>query len=306
MCPRISIHRLSHQAMGTFFEILIAGEDASYAGQAAQAAFAEIDRLERLFSRFDPGSDIGRVNRLRPGEQASIGFETFDCLSLAEEARRETGGAFDVNARAGNTGTHHLSVLKSGQISDVSPYLLSSGGAGGFVVRRHPPNPSAYAVLDLDLGGIGKGYALDAAAEILKAWSLENVLLNGGTSTVLAFGSAPPENPLEEGKGWPVGVGGGWPDAPRRVLLAGRALSGSGTEVKGQHVLDPRTGRPAAGSLAAWTSHPSAALSDAFSTAFMVMAPAEVEALCVRRPDVWGCLVPGYGDVRVYNSGLLA
>jgi thiamine biosynthesis lipoprotein len=313
MPPRLSIHRFSHQAMGTFFEVLIAGEEASYAGQAAREAFVEIDRLERLFSRFDPGSDIARVNRLRPGEEAVVGLDAFDCLSMAEEARRETGGAFDVNVRAGNRG---------GPPESAAPLMLS-GGSGRFIVSR-PGRESAFqAGLDLDLGGIGKGYALDAALEILKAWSLDNALLNGGTSTVLALGSPPPEentgthhlSVLKSGQlsdvspnlfGWPVGVGGGWPEAPGRVFLSGRAMSGSGTEVKGQHVLDPRTGRPATGHLAAWASHPRAALADAFSTAFLVMAPAEVEDFCARHPEVWGCVVAGYGDVRVFNSGLLA
>jgi thiamine biosynthesis lipoprotein len=318
MCPHISVHRFSHEAMATFFEILVAGEEESYARQAASAAFVEIDRLEGLFSRFDPASEVSQANRLRPGEEMILGFETFTCLSLAEEARRETGGAFDVNVRAKNpinTGTHHLSVLKSGQISDMSPL--------SYIIRRPPHDPSAFVGLDLDLGGIGKGYALDRAIEILKEWSLDNVLLHGGTSTALAAGSPPTEkntgthslSVLKSGQisdmspysyGWPVGVGGGWPGAPERVLLSNRALSGSGTEVKGRHVVDPRTGRPGEGHLAAWAIHASAALADAFSTAFLVMTTEEVEDFCRRHPEVWACLVAGYGTVRVFNPDALA
>jgi len=293
--------------MGTFFEVLVAGEDETYSGQAAQAVFSEVDRLERLFSRFDPGSDIGRANRLRPGEELAIGPDTYECLALAEEARRETAGAFDVNVRARNarnTGTHDLSVLESGQLSYVSPYLLVGGGER-FLIRRPPQDPSAFIGLDLDLGGIGKGYALDRALEILKEWSLENVLLQGGTSTALAIGSAPQEENTNL-KGWPVGAGGGWPETPGQVLLSGRALSGSGKEVKGEHILDPRTGLPARGHLAAWASHPSAALADACSTALLVMDAAEVEDFCRRHPEVWACAVAGYGSVRIFNPGLLA
>jgi len=309
MRPPASVHRLSRQAMGTLFEVFAAGEDEAYAGQAAQAAFSEVDRLERLFSRFDPGSEIGRANRLRPGEELAIGPETYECLALAEKARKETGGAFDVNARAKNS------------------YLLTAVG-GRFLIRRPPEDPSGSLGLDLDLGGIGKGYALDRALEILKEWGLENVLLHGGTSTALAMGSAPLEENSETEntgthtlsvlksvqlsyvspylKGWPVGAGGGWPETPGQVLLAGRALSGSGKEVKGQHILDPRTGLPAQGHLAAWASHPSAALADAYSTAFLVMDAAEVEDFCRRHPEVWACAVAGYGSVRIFNPGLLA
>jgi thiamine biosynthesis lipoprotein ApbE len=105
--------------------------------------------------------------------------------------------------------------------------------------------------------------------------------------------------------GWPVGVGAGWPGTPSRVILTNRALSGSGTEVKGEHILDPRTGKPAHGHLAAWASASSAARSDALSTAFFVMTTEEVEDYARRHPDIGACVVVAYGDVRVYNSGLL-
>jgi len=348
MCPRISVHRFSHQAMGTFFEVLISGEDESYAGQAARAAFSEIDRLERLFSRFDPASEIGRANRLKPGEEMAIGIESYECLSLAETAHRETGGAFDVNVRAGNLPAPPFLKGGCGEISTMPPAFEIIKSPTGFILRRPRQDPSVFIGLDLDLGGIGKGYALDRTLEVLKDWSIENTLINGGTSTVLALGSAPPdllddmmkdlfpageERPRRDfgndGKatlsipelsdvsphlsdvsphlfGWPVGVGAGWPEAPQRALLSGRALSGSGPEVKGPHILDPRTGLIAQGSLAAWASHPSAALSDAFSTSFLVMTADEVEAFCALRPETWACVVVGYGAVRVFNPNALS
>jgi thiamine biosynthesis lipoprotein len=217
-----------------------------------------------------------------------VGVETFDCLALAEEVRLETGGAFDVNARAGaGTGPPAFELARS---------------SGRFVLRRPPAGQEGPPGLDLDLGAIGKGWALDKALEVLGEWSVGNALLHGGTSTALAVGSSTPE--ASPHSGWPVGAGGGWPGTPGRVLLAGRALSGSGTEVKGAHILDPRTGRPAAHQLAAWASAPSAALSDALSTAFFAMSAAEVEGVTRLHPDVWACLVLGYGDVRLYNESL--
>jgi thiamine biosynthesis lipoprotein ApbE len=104
-------------------------------------------------------------------------------------------------------------------------------------------------------------------------------------------------------EGWPVGVGGGWPcpDAPREIWLSGRAVSGSGTEVKGKHIIDPRTGGPALGHVAAWASHPSATIADALSTAFMVMTTEEVEDYCRHYPDVWALVVRDYGDCRMFG-----
>jgi len=286
--------------MGTFFEVTIAGEETSYAGQAAQAAFNEIDRLERLFSRFDPTSEIRRIGRLRPGESLMIGHETFECLTAAEKVRVETGGAFDVNVRTAakygpDPQTHTASLEGSRYVSASSLTLARTDR--GFEVLRAEQADAPWQPLDLDLGAIGKGYALDKALAILADWSIENALIHGGTSTAAAVGNAP------ETKGWPVGVGGGWPtDGPREIALSGRALSGSGTEVKGPHVIDPRTGEPAKGHLAAWAMHRSACVADALSTAFMVMDTAEVKAYCGRHPDVWALVVKNDGDCRAFGE----
>jgi thiamine biosynthesis lipoprotein len=171
------------------------------------------------------------------------------------------------------------------------------------VTRLEPKGRTAAAPIDLDLGAVGKGYALDAALAVLRDWEIGNVLLHAGTSTALAEGPGPPGP--GEGRGWPVGAGAG-PDGtagPGRVLLLKRALSGSGTEVKGPHVVDPRTGRPAAGHRAAWASHPSAAASDALSTAFLVMSTAEVEDFSRRHPVVWALVKTGPETCRIFNAG---
>ena len=297
-----SVPRFSHQAMGTFYEIFVAGEDPSYAGQAARAAFGEIDRLESLLSRFDPASEIARLNRLGPGESLPIGLETSECLSIAERVRTETGGAFDVNWR-------RPSPSGSG-----SPLELVRT-VTGFAARVRESLDKLLRPLDLDLGAIGKGYALDRSLEILGEWSIENALIHGGTSTAIAIGAPGVEAAIEAARGpspqgtlpggWAVGVGGGWPfeDAPREIILTGRrALSGSGTEVKGRHIRDPRTGEAAAGHLAAWALAGSAAEADALSTAFMVMDTAAVETYCLRRPDVWALVIKAYGDGRLFGN----
>ena len=280
--------------MGTIFEILIADQEAGYAAQASQAVFREVDRLEALFSRFNTTSEIGQINRLRAGESVRNGLDTFECLKVAAKVQRETAGAFDVNFR-----------LSKGS-AEAAEFELSAAQSG-YTIRRRP-DFLGHSVpgLDLDLGAIGKGYALDKAASLLTDWSIDRFLIHGGTSTALAAGDAPGLRPGEAG--WPVGVGGSWelPGVPKRVLLRDRALSGSGTEVKGPHIRDPRTGRPAEGHLASWVSHPSAAVSDALSTAFMSMKPKEVRRYCERHPEVWTLLVTPKNRILLLNPEKLA
>ncbi len=320
------VHRFSHQAMGTFFETVIAGVDEEYAGQAARADFQEIDRIESLFSRFNPCSEIGQLNKMKPGEALIIGLETFECLTIAEKVRIETDGAFDINVRLLIQSPGLLGELRAGKKLAPLHSLTKGGGeefekpsaeitahefpslelvqtSSGFEARLHSGKKSLIRSLELDLGGIGKGYALDKALAFLLDWGIDRALIHGGTSTVAALGSPPSIGPAV--RGWPVGVGGGWPEAPDQVLLTGRALSGSGTEVKGGHIMDPRTGLPARAHLAAWASHPSAAEADALSTAFMVMTTAEVEEYCALHPEVWALVIIDYGNCRVFNQEAL-
>jgi thiamine biosynthesis lipoprotein len=287
------IHRYAHETMGTVFEVMIAGQEADYAAQASEAVFREIEHLEALFSRFNATSEVGQINRLRSDESLRISPELFECLQAADKVRRETAGAFDLNFR------------KSAGYSDRPAFDLAADDSG-FRVRIHRDLfRRTPAGLDLDLGAIGKGYSLDRAALLLAEWGVEHFLIHGGTSTALAAGSAPGLSPGEAG--WPVGVGGAWEPAevPKRVLLHNRALSGSGTEVKGRHVLDPRTGSPAKGHLAAWVSHPSAALADALSTAFMAMSQKEVHRYCRDHTDVWALLITPKRKGRIFNPEII-
>ncbi len=295
----MTVHRFAHQAMGTHFEIFIAGGEADYAGQAAQAGFAEIDRLDRLFSRFDMRSEIYQINRLSPGGRLLIGVETYQCLAIGESARRETGGAFDVNVRGRAKARNEGADESSGAVSEPAFELIER--EAGYEIRRREGPRGDFQALDLDLGAIGKGFALDAALGVLNDWDVENVLLHGGTSTALAAGSAPEYG--DKDGGWPVGVGGGWPclGVPDEFILRNRALSGSGTEVKGRHILDPRTGTPARGHVAAWAAHRLASVSDALSTAVMVMSTEDVEAFCAAHPDVSALAVVDYGRCRAFN-----
>jgi thiamine biosynthesis lipoprotein len=302
---RKSVYRFAHFAMGTTFEILLAEEDEDYAKQISQAVFAEIDRIKDLISRFNPTSEIGQINRLRAGQSLRIGVETFECLKTALMVQSQTQGAFDINIGS-------LMKYREAQISesraprtDIQKQLKLSRKSRGYAVKYLPTKMLEKPTeLNLDLGGIGKGYALDCTLEILSDWGVGRALLHGGTSTVLSVGTPPGGE--GQRKGWPVGIGGDWdcPKTPKKFFLKDRALSGSGTEVKGDHIFDPRTNKPAIGHRAAWVSHQSAAVADALSTAFMVMNNEEVRAYCQEHTDVWALVVIDSKTCQVFNSDL--
>ena len=258
--------------MATTFTVTIAYPDAIYARQAADVAFQELDRLERILSRHLGDSDIARINRLAAGQTLLVQPETLDCLQVALDAQRMTDGVFDI------------SYGSTGQPSLPPPFELD---AKAYTVRVRREG------LRLDPGGIGKGFALDRMAALLADWEIESALLCASTSTFLAL-APPPGEP-----GWSVTFG---PDPhPRRVMLVRRAFSASGRSIRSDHIMDPRTRRPATGWERCWSAASSGALADALSTAFVAMGEEEIRACCSRHAEVstWA-LRPGVTRVITF------
>jgi len=271
-------HTFQHEAMATFFEIVVAHPERDYAQHAAEAAFRELDRLETLLSRYIESSDIARANRLAPGATASLTHETLECLLIAADVTLATGRAFD---------PAYASERPPNLAPELPPFTL---------------NPEAHTLtshadpLHLDLGAVGKGFALDRMADLLREWDIGSACLNAGGSSVLALGT-----PSPDARGWPVGIGEG--RGQRTLALRGASLSGSGTAVKGTHLIDPRTGAPAPRSTRTWALAPNAAQADALSTAFFVMLEAEVAALCGLHPQI-GAALTAPGDELIVHGAL--
>ncbi len=189
------LHSCTHDAMGCTFGLLLDHADATYARQAARAAFDEIDRLECELSRFIPTSDVARLNAAPPDTPIHVSPDTIACLQLAAALHHDTNGAFDVTYRRPTT-------------PHTEPALLLDPSTHA-VGRRH-------ADVTIDLGGIGKGYSLDCAIEVLHEWQIPRGLAHSGQSTLRAWPTthnwriAPPRTRQPEPhhrhrrSGWPL------------------------------------------------------------------------------------------------------
>ncbi len=275
----IPAHRFAHQAMATVFEVICEHEDRAYAGQAARAAFSLIDRLESELTCHRSSSDLSRINRLKPGEDTSVGMWTMECLLLARHFYAVTRGAFDVSLGSG------LDAVE----------LIPADAR----VRIHADKAK------LDLGGIGKGYAIDRAGELLQEWEINRSVIHGGFSSVLVL-DAPAGR-----EGWPltISVPGG-ASVLGRIVARRQAWSASGIRKK-DHIVDPRTGLPIRSRPAAWVSGSLAtlgevsrgclaalpaeffetgdspsAVAEALSTAFMILPLEEIANYCLGHAGV--------------------
>jgi thiamine biosynthesis lipoprotein len=269
------IHVFNHRAMATQFQIRIAGEEKTYAAQTAQTAFELTDRLESQLSRFRADSDISQLASLAPGETLRVSEPVFACLQIAKKMEPATRGAFSICAAA----------LQS----QPAPPQWSLWKEN-FSVRCDGGK------LEFDLGAIGKGFALDRMAEVLREWSCHSFLLVAGGSSILA-GDAP-----EETSGWSCGLGDD--NSARRFWLENISLSGSGLAVKGKHILDPRTGEAARRQNRAWALAETAAESDALSTAAMVLDDAEISEV-VAPEKSWLVFLEHDGELKTFGSRAL-
>jgi thiamine biosynthesis lipoprotein len=274
--PRI--HSFSHLAMATRFEMHLVHSDAAEAGMAARAVWEDMDRLEQEISRFVPHSDISRINGSHAGREVIVREAAIDILSFGKEVWEQTKGAFDLTIGP----LAAVLVWPNGFAREASAEELTAAKARcGY--QNLTIDPAEYTVTPqvdnmlLDPGAIGKGYALDQAANLLKEdWGLHDFMLNAGNSTLLASGTMP------EGQGWSVRAGG-----PEPFELKNEALSGTGFEVKGAHVIDPRTSSLVdIRRVIRWAVAPGGALADALSTAFMVMSPAEISDFRAAYPQI--------------------
>jgi len=290
--PWRNIRRYSHEAMATVFEILIHEQDQSYARQAAWAGFSLLEQLEGELSRYLNNSDISRINRAPAGAAVTVSSSVFECLEQCVQLYHQTGRTFDITAGA-------LTRLWQRDKNPPSAKEIERAQAsmGAHRLGLDPVNSQVIVPaggLSIDLGGFGKGFAVDRLSDLLREWELDCFLIHGGASSVYA------ENPPGAARGWPVTLSD--PDRPdqtlARIFLNHRALGGSGLK-KGRHIVDPRTGYPVSRIRAAWAMAQDAATADALSTAFMILDGREVRRYCEQQESGAFLIRPGREEVPV-------
>lgn len=299
--------RLARHAMATRFEWVLWGQAPERLRAAGEEALDEVDALESTLSRYRGSSDIACVNSGAANGPVRVSPGTFRLLERARALSEATEGAFDITVGAllrawgfvgGGGSRPSAEALR--QARDTSGWRRVGLDASEFSVTFDRPG------VELDLGALGKGHALDRALDLLTEAGVPNALLHGGTSSILTRGKAP------DGRAWRVGL----PDARDSFLPTTDSIAGSATTPTSRtielhneslsvsaiwgksfteggeelgHVLDPRTGEPVRRARWAAVVGPEAAVSDALSTALLVLGP-EGRALIETRVPGYRCL----------------
>lgn len=271
-----SLH-FCHEAMHTTFSLRLRGEDEQSARGMARECFEWIDFLESRLSRFIENSEITRINQMQAGETLYLSEPCHQCLLLALDAHARTGGLFDVAL-----GTH-IEHRKSG--NDGAPPPVT----GSLIIH---PDVAAVTCIEpgreLDLGGIGKGFALDQLKQMLTDRGVEDALLATGASSLLAFGPS----------AWPVDLTAA--NENRRIELSNQSLSASGTAIQGSHIVHPAGLElsPATHADRVWVLAANAALAEIWSTALMLMDPSGIPSFIAGEPEITGVHLEIDGTVK--------
>ena len=287
----MDLHRTAIAAMGCLFECFLVGDDPEDARAIGMEALEEVARLDAQLSHYRQDSDISRLNRWAADEWVRVEPELFGLLQRCAAWTQATGGAFDVACGALlKAWDFHVGSGRRAHPDDVRNALRHSGMSRVLLDADHHLVHFDASELTLNLGAIGKGYALDRAAEIVRFYGLANGVIHGGHSTILALGYAP------SGDAWEFVI-----RDPRdrstpieTVRLHDAALSTSGSygqfaEVDGVqygHVLNPETGYPVQTPLSVSVVADNAADADALSTAFLVMGAERAGDFCRMHPGI--------------------
>ncbi len=255
--------------------------------RVASVALDKVEQLEAQLTIFRDDSEISFINQHAAEKSVHVEASLFDLLQLSQQLAQETGGAFDITSRTLSQCWGFL--RRQGRIPTLDEIAAAKAVVGSDNLLFETEARTirfAQPGVKINLGSIGKGYALD---RIAKQYRLSNALLSAGSSSFLTIGRG-------AGNGWTVGIRN--PEHKERRLaivhLRDAALSTSGSEeqffeYEGQrygHIIDPRSGQPADRVTTVSVIASSAALTDALATAFYVGGKELAEAYCATHPDV--------------------
>lgn len=292
--------RVQRRAMACRFEVTLSGENGHHV-PAAREGLDEVDRIESALTVFRDTSDLVRLNRAAGREPVAVDEELFGLLRLCRQLHAETAGAFDVTSTPLSRCWGFLKREGRRPSDEEIARARALVGMDGVemdetarTVRFRRPG------MELNLGSIGKGYALGRVGTLLRRRGVSDALVSAGGSSVLAMGG--------DGDGWVIDLRSRQVKRDRlaRLRLRDAALGTSGAgeqfvEIGGTrygHVLDPRSGRPASGVLSASVVTAEPALADALSTAFLVGGPELARAYCDGHPGTLALLTLDDGTER--------
>ena len=290
--------------MGTVFEIAAYDQTSEHASVALENAFQEIVRVDNLLSNYKTDSALSSLNRSAHFHAEKVPSDLYRVVEESVRFSRLSGGKFDISIAP------LVDLWKAAIVGEGAPSLAKQQAARACVgyekIELTPPDQITFhsSCMRLDLGAIGKGYAVDRAAEVLRSSGIRDALINAGGSTILAMGSPPGQS------AWLVHLRDPSHQVDPQVMLKDESVStseqtapsllGDGTA---GHIIDPDTGTPLRTEFAVSVIAQTGTLSDALSTTSLLLGPAKGKGLVKSMPDVSAIWISHDAQMETVTGG---
>ncbi|MGQ9505905.1 MAG: FAD:protein FMN transferase [Thermogutta sp.] len=298
--PKGGYHlRLTRRAMASEFQVILNLGQYEHGTEAALEALDLLEPLEEMMSFFRPQGELGRINALAATVEVPVSEELWNLLVWCREMYQRTEGAFDITAAA--LWQTWGFARREGRLPSVQEIAEARRSCGWEHIQLEEARRTIRFLqpgIGLNLGSVGKGYALDRMAVRLSSKGIEDFVLHGGLSSVLAKGQSW-ELDAKSGEmlwGWPIGLAHPLKKGQQvgQLRLCNQGLGTSGTALqffyhKGKrygHIIDPRTGYPVDDVLSVVVFAPTATEADALATAFFILGPERSTDFCESHPQV--------------------
>jgi thiamine biosynthesis lipoprotein len=290
--------------MGTVFEIAAYDQSSEHASKAIEKAFQEIVRIDDLLSNYKPDSALSNLNRSAHFHAEKVPPDLYHVIDQSIHFSRLSDGKFDISIAP--LVDLWKAALRGGDTPTRARLEEVRGCVGYEKIELTPPDQISFrsSCLQLDLGAIGKGYAVDRAAEVLHSLGIRDALINAGGSTILAMGSPPNQT------AWLVHLRDPSNKKDPQVMLKDESVSTSeqtapsllGNDSAG-HIIDPNTGMPLKTVFAVSAVSKTATVSDALSTTLLLLGPTKGTALIKNTADVSAIWISQNAQVETAIGG---
>ena len=290
--------------MGTVYEIAAYGESPEHAAQAIDQAFAEIVRLDGMLSNYKPESALSRLNREGHFHAVKVPVDLYRVIEESDKYSKLSGGKYDITV-APLVDMWKRALAGDRVVSQVEQEKLRAC-VGYEKIELIPPDTVEFhsPCLRIDVGSIGKGYAVDRAVDILRANGIKNALVDAGQSSIYGMGAPPGQS------AWEVHLRDPSNRVDPTVMLNENSVSTSeqtppsllGNETAG-HIIDPDNGKPLQTKYALSVVVKTGTASDALSTALLLLGPEKGKAIVKQIADAAAIWVSADGQAETVSTG---
>jgi FAD:protein FMN transferase len=297
------VHKTKY-AMGTVYEIAAYDESPERASQAIDKAFAEIVRLDEVLSNYKPESDLSRLNRNGHFHTEKVPPDLYRVIEESVKYSRVSGGKFDITVAP--LVDLWKAALRGDRVPTEAEQQKLRACVGYEKIELFPPDMVEFhsPCMRIDVGSIGKGYAVDRAVEILRANGIKSALVDAGQSSIYAMGAPPGKS------AWEVHLRDPSNRVDPTVMLSENSVSTSeqtppsllGNETAG-HIIDPANGKPLETKYALSVVAKTGTATDALSTTLLLVGPEEGKPIVKGVADAAAIWISADGETETVTTG---